>query len=172
VGIWKKKGDKRHTDRTVRSTVKFGGGSMMVWACITAKGVGYLTKIDGNLDSELYVRESIMNDEFLDTLEYYEYSKDEIVFQQDNDPKHKSKRAMKWFEDNEIEVLDWPPQSPDLNPIENVWWELKRRLNSYETDPSGMIELWERVQDVWNSIIPPEICLGLIESMPKRIEKC
>jgi hypothetical protein len=56
VGIWKKKGDKDHTDRTVRGTVKFGGGSIMVWGCITAKGVGYLTKIDGNLDSQLYER--------------------------------------------------------------------------------------------------------------------
>jgi hypothetical protein len=50
-----------------------------------------------------------------------------------------------------------------------VWWELKRRLNSYENEPNGIIELWERVQDVWNCLTP-EICTRVIESMPRRIE--
>jgi hypothetical protein len=66
------------------------------------------------------MRESILNHEFLDTLEFYGYSNNEIVFQQDNDPKHTSRRARNWFEENEIELLDWPPQSPDLNPIEHM----------------------------------------------------
>ena len=43
---------------------------------------------------------------------------DDIIFQQDNNPKHTSKRAQKWFEEQEIKLLDWPAQSPDLSPIE------------------------------------------------------
>ena len=76
--------------------------------------------------------------------------------------------AKKWFEENEIEVLEWPPQSPDLNPIEHLWVELKRRLNSYEEEPKSMYELWERVQDTWNDI-GAATCKKLVESMPSRI---
>jgi hypothetical protein len=118
------------------------------------------------MDAELHV--SILNDELIDTIDYYGMDRSKLIFQQDNDPKHTSRLAHQWFANNGIEVLDWPAQSPDLNPIEHLWWHLKRRLNEYETEPNGIQELWERVEKEWNAI-PTQICLDLIESMPRRI---
>jgi transposase len=163
--VWRRSGDGL-TARDVQGTVKFGGGSLMLWGCMTAEGVGYSCRIDGRMDAELYTR--ILGDEFIRTLEYYGMDKGKILFQQDNDPKHTSQAARRWFEENGIQVLDWPPQSPDLNPIEHLWAHLKRRLAEYDTEPSGMIELWERVQVEWNKI-PQQVCMDLIESMPRRI---
>ena len=68
-----------------------------------------------------------------------------------------------------MEVLLWPAQSPDLNPIENLWNHLKRKLAEYEVPPRGILELWERVQEEWGKI-KLEVCQGLIESMPRRVE--
>ena len=93
------------------------------------------------------------------------------MFQQDNDPKHSSNLATQWFQDNNIEVMVWPAQSPDLNPIENLWEELKKVLRKYPKPPKGVHELWDRVVEEWNkNKIPPKICQNLIESMPRRIE--
>ena len=134
--------------------------------CMTANGVGYSCRIDGNMNSALYCE--ILGDEFLQTVEYYELESQDIIFQQDNDPKHTSAMAKYWFIDNGIEVLDWPPHSPDLNPIEHLWWYLKKRLNSYETEPISIHELWERVEKEWNAI-PPGECIKLIDSMMDRV---
>jgi hypothetical protein len=162
---WRRPGGEL-TARDVKGTVKFGGGSLMLWGCMTADGVGYSCRIDGRMDAELYTR--ILGDEFIRTLDYYGLDKRRIIFQQDNDSKHTSKVARRWFEENEIQVLEWPPQSPDLNPIEHLWVHLKRGLGEYDDEPNGMLELWERVETEWNKI-PQQVCMDLIESMPRRI---
>jgi transposase len=64
--------------------------------------------------------------------------------------------------------LEWPSQPPDLNPIEHLWWRLKQQLAAYETEPTSIDELWERVETEWEKI-PAQVCIDRIESMPRRI---
>jgi hypothetical protein len=137
-----------------------------MWGCMTAQGVGHACRIDGHLDAQLYTH--ILGDEFLGTLEDYGLEKDEIVFQHDSDPNHTSRLTRQWLEDNKVEVLGWPAQSPDLNPIEDLWDHLKRQLATHETEPPSIDELWERVEVEWDKI-PAQVCIDLIESMPRRV---
>ena len=139
----------------------------MVWGCMTPQGVGYMCKMDGRMDAELYT--SILQDDFLKTVEFYGLDRETIIFQQDNNPKHTSHKASNWFKQNHINVLKWPAQSPDLNPIEHLWQQLKQQLNAYEVPPVDIHELWDRVEMEWEKI-PKEVCRNLIESMPRRIE--
>ena len=138
----------------------------MVWGCMTHLGPGYMCKVEGTMDQHLY--KSILEDELVRTLEYYGMEADRVMFQQDNDPKHRAKSVQDWLSDQAFAVLEWPPQSPDLNPIEHLWAHLKRELNRYDSPPKGMLELWERVQAEWDKI-DRITCIALIDSMPRRI---
>jgi DDE superfamily endonuclease len=142
----------------------------MVWGCMTAQGPGYLTKIDNGLDADLYC--GILNDELQKTIDWYGLDRAKVIFQQDNDSKHTAKKTKEWLRNSGMEVLQWPAQSPaqspDLNPIEHLWDLLKRKLAGYDRMPTGVLELWERIQVEWNKITA-EDCMHLIESMPRRI---
>ncbi|KAJ3478481.1 hypothetical protein NLI96_g9726 [Meripilus lineatus] len=163
--VWKQ-AEESLSDRLVEGTVKFGGGNLMLWGCMGWEGIGYACRIEGKIDGELY--ELILGDELMNSLEYWDKDIGDIVFQQDNDPKHICKRAKKWFKDQGMEVLSWPAQSPDLNPIEHLWYYLKQRLREYEEPAGGVKELWRRTEVEWEKI-PKEVCQKLIESMPRRI---
>ncbi|KAJ3485389.1 hypothetical protein NLI96_g5008 [Meripilus lineatus] len=94
--VWKQVGESL-SDRLVEGTVKFGGGNLMLWGCMGWEGIGYACRIEGKMDGEFY--ELILGDELMDSLEYWDKDVGDIIFQQDNDPKHTCKRAKKWFQD-------------------------------------------------------------------------
>ena len=153
-------------EREVQGMVKFGGGNIMVWGCLGWEGVGRLAEVEGKMNSEQYV--DILENTLLPSMEESGISLENVIFQQDSDPKHTSKRAKEWMEDNNITLLDWPPQSPHLNPTEYLWHSMKKELCQYPTQAKGVWEVWDRVAKVWREI-ELEVCQKLIESMPRRI---
>jgi hypothetical protein len=92
---------------------------------------------------------------------------DEWRFQQDNDPKHTSRLAKNFLQDNMPEVIDWPSNSPDLNPIENLWSIVKRNVE--KKMPKNISDLRHFMIEEWNDI-PQSTLIGLVRSMKRRCE--
>ncbi|KAI1676019.1 Transposase [Pyrenophora tritici-repentis] len=96
-------------------------------------------------------------------------------FMQDNAPIHTATHSRDWLEDHGVATMDWPPYSPDLNPIEHLWWALKKKLHDLhpEFDTIGdSAEEWEAFEnglvEAWFAI-PDTLIASLILSMPQRI---
>jgi hypothetical protein len=142
-------------------TVKHGGLKIMVWGCFSYYGVGPIYWIKSIMDRFIYV--DIMQNTMLP------YAEEEMplrwIFQQDNDPKHTSKLAKKWFDDNKVTVMEWPAQSPDLNPIENLWGDIKKGVSV--ANPTNINDLWSVIERTW-AAIPSERCQSLVNSMNRR----
>ncbi len=129
--------------------------SVMIWAAMLSAGVGPLCFLKSTVNAAIY-------QEFLEL-----YGDADFIFQQDLAPAHTAKGTKSWFNDHGVTVLDWPANSPDLNPIENLWGIVKRKMR--DTRPNNADELKATVKETWASI-PPQQCRKLITSMPRRIE--
>jgi hypothetical protein len=150
--------------KNLKPTVKHGGGSVMVWACFAAAGVGNIEYIDGIMDAAYYT--DILDRNLKESAEKIGLRRN-YTFQQDSDPKHTSKLAKNFFKEKKVEVLEWVPQSPDLNPIEHLWDYVKREVK--KTPCSNRSELMLQISAAWDNI-GTEVTQKLVESIPRRLQ--
>lgn len=119
--------------------------------------------MNGNLNSDSYI--SILKET---VLPFMNKETDIQYFQQDNAPIHVSRKTKKWLEDNKISCINWPPLSPDLNPIENLWGIMVRRIYCGNKQYNSKIELKRAIVRAWDSI-ETKTLETLVESMSRRI---
>jgi hypothetical protein len=136
----------------------------MAWGCMSSKGVGRLVFIDGTMTAIGYVR--ILTENLEASIEKLGLG-DSLIYQHDNDPKHTARITKCFFESNNINVMGWSSQSPDINSIEHLWAHIKFELKKYQ--PKNLKELKEKIMDIWNGI-SEDLCKRLVHGIPKRCE--
>lgn len=151
-------------EKSIFSKRNFGGGSLMVWGAFCFNGVLPLMKISTRMNSENY--QKVLSDSLLENAELL--AGENWIFQQDNASIHVSKSTKSFLESKNINLMNWPACSPDLNPIENLWGILVRQVYKNNKQYKSIDELWNAVQESWYSI-EPETFQNLINSMKNRI---
>ncbi|KAI4896389.1 hypothetical protein NFI96_003559 [Prochilodus magdalenae] len=122
---------------------------MALKASVVKVSQGLLHRITGKMDGAMY--RTILRDNLLPSARDLKMGRG-WVFQHDNDPKHTAKATKDWLKKNHIKVMEWPSQSPDLNPIENLWRELKVRVAKRQ--PTNLHDLERICKEEWAKIPP------------------
>lgn len=165
IFVWRKKDEGYRPDCVCpRSQRKL---SVMIWGCITYNGVGTICCVDGIINAVKYIQ--ILEDNLWPVIARH-FANDRYVFQQDNAPVHKARVVSEYFENNNISTLEWPPQSPDLNIIENVWLKIKIKLKSMVHNINNKNQLYEAITDVWRSL-DTEYIQSLYNTIPDRLKE-
>ena len=166
VRVWRKPDEKFRPECTVPRVQK-GGGSVMVWGCMSSKGLGELAFVEGNMNTDKYLEH--MENYMIPSKKKLFGRRKEWIYQQDNAPCHVSKKALEWFRKRGIPVEKWPPRSPDMNPIEHIWNILARRLQKYSISTTKDLKL--RLAEEWETLKKDgKLIANLVNSMPERVE--
>lgn len=158
--------DQRFEEMYVKSVNNSGRFSVNVWAWISADGRGAYFTIRERLTGEIY--RHILNTIMLPSVSE-RFPDNNFIFQQDNCPVHTSRIVKQWMRENNINLLDWPSKSPDLNPIENVWAFLLKNIHSQPNRPRNRAELLEMIEQAWQQL-DQNVVRRLVMSMNRRLQ--
>lgn len=139
---------------------------LMVWGCVTFDRVGPLVFVEGNMNSNKYVQ--VLEDHFLPFVAQHAPAR-RWWLQDDNASIHRSHQTETWKRQNNIPSFFWPPQSPDLNPIENIWLVLKNYVRKHLKDISTVADLRCALTTCWNNLSAVYLH-SLYNSLPRRCQ--
>jgi transposase len=155
---------KRDLDpKNIIPTVKQRGGHAMVWGCMDY-AVGELAIVEGIMNAKGYV--NILRDNLNKSVRKLGIQ-DSYLFQQDNDPKHTARVTREYLLYNARGLLESPPQSPDINPIGNLWSLLETKIRKCKCLSRQM--LIENLKKEWDKT-GQEVTANLVNSMPRRLQ--
>ena len=159
VRMWTKNSEFR-VSPTVKHSAKIN-----IWAGFSSMGTFPLCIFEHNMNGEFFVK--ILEVHLLAQANVFHERNWFLV--QDNDPKHTCKKARDWMQQNMPQnTFGWPSQSPDINPIENLFGWIKHNLS--RDRPRTKSDLKDRISVIWDSITP-EFLEPYWSSMPKRCQK-
>jgi hypothetical protein len=149
----------------INPQIHSGGFSVMFWGCFSKLGLGPLVALEGSMNAQSYLQ--LLKDTILPELAA---AGRPMTFMQDNAPCHKARVVMDFLAENNVETLNWPPQSPDMNPIENLWAIIKTRRQKKFGVPRTKNALIEQIFDIWDNI-ETEIVHNLANSANQRVNE-
>jgi transposase len=162
--VWASSGDKIEPQATVKNAPKVN-----VYAAISIEGRSTIKFFNENMTAGIYC--DILEDTLLPAAERI-YGNRSWTYVQDNDPKHTAKLTKEFIRINlkkTIPVEDWPPNSPDLNPIENLWSTLGERVA--RKNPTDIASMKKIIRQQWKKVATAEVRKALIDSIPFRLKQ-
>jgi hypothetical protein len=139
-------------------------GKVSLWGCISADGVGHAELYEGDLNAVRY--RDILRHSLVKTFREF-YPQGPWIFQQDGARFHTTQETITFLHEKGITFLEWPPWSPDLNPIENLWNDIKRRV--YNRFPQTMEQLEQVIREEWEAT-DLNFISRICRSMPDRLQ--
>ena len=164
--IWRRYDEKynihQHETENTQKTIR-----VMVGGCITAAGVGSLTRVEGNITSEKYI--TVLENNLLQVI-HEKFDDNSYIFMKDKARPHTARGTQTYLQQKNMPKILWPPQSPDLNPKKNLWLRMKREIEKPRKTFRSAAEVMETIRNVWDSISVDEIN-GLYKSLPERLKE-
>lgn len=162
--VWRRRNERRHDAGLVNRREAFGGGGLMVWGAIGHNYKSDIIFIQGNLTARRYLDTII-----IPQIRPYAgaLGPADFVLVDDNALPHRAEIVNTYLEEEGIQRMDWPPKSPDFNPIENIWGIMKRSLSRRLRPDHNLRDLRRLISEAWEEI-PIETVNRCVRTMNKR----